>query len=85
MILRQLLAAYHALKKKERQQKQYDALVATPMNYTILKELINSARFDVRIDVTMKDGTRLEIRREDAFDKLRTQREFDSVDAQQRW
>jgi hypothetical protein len=75
MIVKQLLAAYRIVKEQERKQRQYDALVGTQVNYVIIKDLINSAQHDVVIHVQFKDGTQLDIRREDPFDKLRAQRD----------
>jgi hypothetical protein len=71
MVVRQLLAAYRVIKENERKQRQYDALVGTEVNYTIIKDLIASAQHDVVISLTFRDGSKMDIRREDPFDKLR--------------
>lgn len=69
-----ILSAYRQIKEQRRRERELQSLKATPLNYTILRDLINSARYDVIIHVVMADGTRLDIRREDAFDKLQQKR-----------
>lgn len=75
-----LLAAYRMVQAQERKQRQYDALVGSQINYTIIKDLINSAQHDVVIHLQFKDGTQMDIRREDPFDRLRAHK-----DPEQRW
>ncbi len=65
-----LLKAYKNLSEAEKKQKQLDKLSATPLNYGIIRDLINSAYNGIHIEVTLKDGTTLVIKRDDAFDKL---------------
>lgn len=69
--LHTLYAAYRQLKDTERKQKEYQRLVGQELSYTILKDLINSAYHGVVISATLKDGTKLEIRREDPLDPWR--------------
>jgi len=47
-----------------------DAMCADPVNYAIIRDLVNSAYHGVVISVTFKDGTKLDIKRTDEFDKL---------------
>jgi len=75
MAARQLLAAYRQIKAQERKQRDYDALVGAELNYTIIKDLINSAQQNVVIHLTFKDGTSMDIRREDPFDRFRAAHE----------
>ena len=65
-----LLQAYKVLADAERKQKQLDKMAAEPLNYGIIRDLINSATNGVLINVMLKDGTKLEIKRQDEFDKL---------------
>lgn len=65
-----LLKAYKQLNDAEKKQKEFDKLSAIPLNYGILKDLINSAYNGVHIEVKLVDGTTLVIKRDDAFDKL---------------
>lgn len=65
-----LLKAYKQLHEAEKKQKQLDKMSAGDINYGILRDLINSAYNGVVIEVTFKDGTKLDIKREDSFDKL---------------
>ena len=74
-MLRHLLAAYRMIQEQDRKRRQYEALVGTPINYTIIKDLINTAMHEVVIHVTFKDGTQFDIRREDPFDRLRAEQE----------
>lgn len=65
-----LIKAYRQINDAEKKQKQFDRMSAVPLNYGILRDLINSAYNGVHIEVTLKDGTTLVIKRDDAFDKL---------------
>jgi len=65
-----LIKAYKNLNEAEKKQKQLDKLSSVPLNYGIIRDLINSAYNGVHIEVTFKDGTILNIKRDDAFDKL---------------
>ena len=67
-----LISSYRLMKKAEideRKQREFAALSATPLNYGILQDLVNSAAYGVVIDVTLKSGDRLQITRQDAFDR----------------
>lgn len=48
----------------QEKQKQYDALVGMDLNYTIIRDLINSAAHGVTISVTFKSGEKMVIERE---------------------
>lgn len=72
MNVKQLFTLYKRVKieeQAERKQREFDALSALPINYGIIRDLINSAQNDVKITVTFPDGTKLDIKREDAFDR----------------
>ena len=53
----------------DRKQREVDELSAHPLNYGILRDLINSAKAGVLIEVKTKDGVTLTIRPDEAFDK----------------
>ncbi|MFA5377270.1 MAG: hypothetical protein WC455_16085 [Dehalococcoidia bacterium] len=58
------------IKARRVKDAQYKQLCKTPLNYQIIRDLVNAAAHDVKIDVILPDGSRLTIQREDAFDKL---------------
>ena len=58
------------VKTKRVKDAMYRVLVGKELNYLIIRDLINAARYDVKIDVVLKDGSRMTIQRDDAFDKL---------------
>ena len=70
-----LWQAYKQIRDIRRKERQFAKLRAVPMNYPILKDLINSAQHGIVIHVTMRDNTKLDIRREDAFDKMQDERD----------
>ena len=78
------IIALREIKKQITEKRKKDALLNTlvgqELNYTIIKDLINSARYDVIIDLTLKDGTNLKIKRMDSFDKI-----LDKHDPEQRY
>lgn len=69
-VIREIFQAARQIKEAKHKQAIYEKLVGAELDYIILKDLINAARLDVVINVTLKDGTRLEIKREDSFDRL---------------
>lgn len=56
--------------KAEKKQAELDKLAANELNYGILRDLIKSASFGVKIEVTLRDGTKLIIDRDDPLKKL---------------
>lgn len=66
-----LIQAYKQLMDAERKQKALDKMASKPMNYGILRDLINTASYGVTVDVTFSDGTKLTMRREEPFDRLK--------------
>ena len=63
-MIKQVLAIYLQIRDAERKQKQLDKMKASPLNYGILRELINSAVHGVDIEVKLIDGTTLTIKPE---------------------
>jgi hypothetical protein len=53
-----------ARQKAEKRKKDalYRVLVRSDLNYMIIKDLVNAARNDVVIDITTRDGARIEIK-----------------------
>jgi len=63
-ILIRVLAIYKREKEAAKKQKELDKLKALPLNYGIIRDLINSAQAGVTIDVNLADGTALSIKRD---------------------
>jgi len=63
-MIKQVLAIYLQVRDAERKQKQLDKTKASPLNYGILRELINSAAHGVDVEVKLIDGTVLTIKPE---------------------
>ena len=70
MDIQMLLKAYKQLHDAEVKQKKLDKMLAQPLNYGIIRDLVNSAYNGVVISVQFSDGTKLDIKREDSFDRL---------------
>lgn len=73
-MFRDVIEAYVMIAEKRKKQKDFERLKATPLNYMIIKDLINSAAYGILIDLTLADGTKLSIKREDNFDKAQQAR-----------
>lgn len=69
-MIKELRAALRIVAEQEKRRKEYEALVGDELNYKILKDLVNQASHGVVIEVDLKDGRKLIIRREEAFDQL---------------
>lgn len=69
-MIKELRAALRIVAEQEKRRKQYEALVGESLNYKIIKDLVHQASNNVVIEVTLKDGSKLVIRREEAFDQL---------------
>ena len=63
-ILFRVLVIYKREKEAAKKQKELDKLKALPLNYGIIRDLINSAQAGVTIDVILADGTSLSIKRD---------------------
>ena len=70
-----LFTAWQMIREQRKKQKQYDALVGSELNYSIIQDLVNQAAHGVVISVTFKSGDKVDIRREDAFDRFQKSRE----------
>lgn len=65
-----LILAYRAVKAERAKQARYRRLLGKEPDYALIKELIDSARYEVVATVTFKDGTKIDLRRVDATDRL---------------
>lgn len=72
MNVKTLISAYRQLCDIEKKQKQVDKLEAEKLNYGIIRDLINSAENNVVINLTFKDGTKMEIKKETPFDRVKS-------------
>ena len=69
------MAAYQMIREQKRRVKQLKLLQGDPLHGGILQQLVNEAAHGVVISLTFKDGAKAEIRREDAFDRMKAGRE----------
>lgn len=67
------IEAYRRTKAERAYLKSLDRFVGENLSYTILRELINRAVHGVEVNLTLKDGTKLQIKRENPLDALRQQ------------
>ena len=74
---KELVDTYRMVRETERRKKEYNRLVEQELNYTILRDIVNAAAPGKVVYVTLKDGTKLEVRQEDNFDRLRRLRSED--------
>lgn len=58
------LQAIRKVREEKLKKRQLDALLATPMNYRILQDLVNSAKGGAEVTITLADGTKIEMRPE---------------------
>jgi hypothetical protein len=59
-----------------KKQIEFEKLSAEPMNYQIIQDLVNSARQGVRIEVTLKDGSKMVIKQETPYDSYKDETLF---------
>jgi hypothetical protein len=67
----QAIRAIRAAEAQEHKQRDFEALIAKPLNYAIIQDLINSASAGVVIEATLATGDKLVIRKEDPYDRAR--------------
>lgn len=79
-------SALKLVEEQEKRRQAYEQLVNADLNYTILKDMVNQAIHNVVIEVTLHDGSKIVIRREEAFDQLNKIRaEEMGLDRRQSW
>ena len=65
-----LILAYRAIKAQRAQQRAYRRLIGKDPDYAIIQALINEARTDVVAILRFPNGTSLELKKADAFDRF---------------
>lgn len=65
-----------AAEEAAEKQMKFEDLSSRPLNYDIIEDLIRSAAQGVRIDVTLKDGSKLSIKQETPFDQYKDKELF---------
>jgi hypothetical protein len=68
-VISDLILAYRAIKEQKARDKAYKNLVGKDPDYGIIRALINEARTDVVATVTFPNGTKLDLKKADAFDR----------------
>jgi hypothetical protein len=63
--------AYRAIKEQRAKEQAIKRLISKDPDYGIIQTLINQARVDVVATLTFPNGTKLDLRKADAFDKIR--------------
>lgn len=66
-----LILAFRQIKVQKSREKAYKRLLGSEPDYTLIREIVNSARYEVVATITFKDGTKLDVRRTDATDRLK--------------
>jgi hypothetical protein len=69
-VIRELRTAYKAIKAEQKQEKAYKRFIGKDPDYGIIQALINTARVDVVAIITFPNGTKIELKKADAFDRL---------------
>ena len=62
--------AMKIVEERERRKAEYEAFIGQDLNYKIIKDFINQAQHNVVVEVTLKDGSKIVVRRQEDFDKL---------------
>jgi hypothetical protein len=78
MNIRMLIRAYKQIEAEEVKQKQFDELEANPLNYGIIRDLVNTARAGIVVTINLKDGAKIVMESKDSFDKLQQQRSLEA-------
>jgi hypothetical protein len=68
-VITELRAAYKAIKAAQANEKAYKRFIGKDPDYGIIQALINTARVDVVAIITFPNGTKLELKKADAFDR----------------
>lgn len=69
-MISELRAAYKAIKLQQANEKAYKRFIGKDPDYGIISALINASRVDVVAIITFPNGTKLELKKADAFDRL---------------
>jgi len=71
MALADIILAYRQVKQARDRERAYRRMIGREPDYTLIREMIDHARYDVVAAVTFKDGTKFDFRRADPTDRLR--------------
>jgi len=63
-MIKTIFRIYKQVADAQRKQKELDRLKAVPLNYGIIRELVNSAQHGVAIEVKLIDGSSFTIKQE---------------------
>ena len=66
-----LILALRQIKAQKAHEKAYKRLIGSEPDYTLIREIVDHARYEVVATITFKDGTKLDVRRADATDRLK--------------
>jgi hypothetical protein len=69
-VITDLLLAYRAIKEQKARTKAYKKFIGKEPDYAIIQALINEARTDVVATLTFPNGTKLDLKKADAFDRI---------------
>ena len=76
-----LILAYRTIKIQKAQEDSLKRAIGSNPDYTLIKHLIEKAQTDIVAEIEFKDGTKLRMRRKDAYDKLKDQMDPDLAGA----
>lgn len=71
MIGQDFLGAYRAIKLQRAREKAYRRFIGKEPDYAIIQALINEARTDVVAILRFPNGTSLELKKADEFDRFK--------------
>lgn len=60
------------LKEEEAKEARYKAFITKPLNYEVIQDLVNAARYDTEVEITLQDQSKITITRKDVYDKHKT-------------
>jgi hypothetical protein len=55
----------------EERDRMLKALVKQPLSYEIIRDLVNAAMHDMAVEITLSDQTKILIKRDEPYDKLK--------------
>lgn len=68
-MIRELRIAYKAIKEQEARQRAYKRFIGKDPDYGIIQALINEARVEIVATLTFPNGTKLDLKKVDDFDR----------------
>ena len=55
----------------EEREKLFKTLVKQPLSYEIIRDLVNTAIHDMAVEITLSDQTKILIKRDEPYDRLK--------------